>query len=98
MPTKSVPSTQTGQRIMIVGTTGSGKTTLACQLAKRLALSQVDLDALYWNPQWTPAPPEVFRERVSTALSGDRWVVDGNYQQVRDLIWQRADTFIWLDY
>src|SRR5215813_3241988 len=98
MPTKNVPSTQTRQRIMIIGTTGSGKTTLASQLAKRLALSQVELDALYWNPQWTPASPEVFRERVSAALSGERWVVDGNYQLVRDLIWQRADTLIWLDY
>jgi adenylate kinase family enzyme len=83
---------------VVVGTTGSGKTTLARQLAKRLALSHVELDALHWNPQWTPAPPEVFRARVSAALSGERWVVDGNYHQARDLIWQRADTLIWLDY
>jgi adenylate kinase family enzyme len=98
MPTESISSTQPGQRIVVVGSTGSGKSTLARQLAKRLALSCVELDALYWESGWTPAPLEVFRERVNAALSGDRWVVDGNYHLVRDLVWLRADTLIWLDY
>ncbi len=87
-----------GQRIIVVGTTGSGKTTLARQLAERRALPHVELDALHWNPNWTPAPTEVFRERTARALSGDSWVVDGNYHAVRDIVWQRGDTIIWLDY
>lgn len=83
---------------MVVGTTGSGKTTLATQLARRLGVKHVELDALHWDPNWTEAPLEVFRERVSDALSGDVWVTDGNYRKVRDLVWGRADTVVWLDY
>ena len=85
-----------GQRIVVVGLTSSGKSTLASQLAKRFTLPQVEMDSLHWGPNWTPAPPDVLRERVAQAISGDRWVVDGN--MVRELVWQRADTLIWLDY
>ncbi|MBD1918479.1 MULTISPECIES: AAA family ATPase [Cyanophyceae] len=85
-------------RISIVGPTGSGKTTLARQVAQRCLLSHVELDALQWEPNWTPAEPQVFRDRVTAALSGDRWVVDGNYSAVRDIVWGRDDTVVFLDY
>lgn len=85
-------------RIAVVGTTGSGKTTVARQLADRLGLPHVELDALNWEPNWTEAPREVFRERISAALRGDAWVADGNYSKVRDIVWARADTIVWLDY
>ncbi len=87
-----------GQRIAIVGTTGSGKTTLARQLAERLNLRHVELDALHWGPNWTEPPPDEFRQRVSAALNGQCWVVDGNYGKARDIIWGQADCLIWLDY
>jgi adenylate kinase family enzyme len=87
-----------GQRISVVGTTGSGKTSLAGLLARRLALPHVELDSLHWGPDWTPVPPEVFRARVSQALQCPRWVCDGNYSPVRDIVWAKADTIIWLDY
>jgi adenylate kinase family enzyme len=86
------------QRIAVVGTSGSGKTTLAHRLAQCLGLSHVELDALHWGPNWTPVPRELFRERLMQALSGDAWVVNGNYSAVRDIIWSRADTVVWLDY
>jgi len=86
------------QRIAVVGTTGSGKTTLAYRLAKLLGVAHVELDALHWGPNWTPPPIPVFRERIAQALRGDRWVVDGNYSRVRDIVWGRADTVVWLDY
>lgn len=85
-------------KIAIVGTSGSGKTTLARQTSQRLAIPHVELDALYWEPNWTEATIEVFRLRVETALSGDAWVVDGNYSKIRPLVWSRADTIVWLDY
>jgi len=84
------------RRIAIIGTTGAGKTTLAEQLSRRLAIPAVELDALYWDTGWKPAPREEFRSRVSQAL-GDAWIADGNYSQVRDLVWGSADTLIWLD-
>jgi adenylate kinase family enzyme len=88
----------TGQRIAVIGVTGSGKTTLAAQLARRLSVCHVEMDALYWEPHWTEAPLDVFRARVADALNGNAWVVDGNYSKVRDIVWGRADTIVWLDY
>lgn len=87
-----------GQRIHIVGTSGSGKTTLARQISQHLAIPHLELDALYHEPNWTEAPTEVFRKRVEQALRGENWVVDGNYSKVRDIVWSRADTVVWLDY
>lgn len=86
------------QRISVVGTSGSGKTTLARQISQRLAIPHVELDALHHEPNWTEAPIDVFRHRVEHSLSGDRWVVDGNYSKVRDIVWSRADTVVWLNY
>jgi len=86
------------RRVVVVGTTGAGKTTVARILADKWGVPCVELDALYWGPNWTPVPDDVFRERVAQAVVQDAWVVDGNYGVVRHLIWQRADTVIWLDY
>ena len=87
-----------GRRIVVLGSTGSGKTTLAATLARRLGVPHVEMDALHWDPGGTEAPLDVFRERLACALAGDAWVVDGNYSKVRDIAWGRADTLVWLDY
>ncbi len=86
------------KRIVIIGRTGSGKTTLARELAAALGMPHVELDALYFGPNFSTVPLSVLRERTSAAIAGDRWVTDGNKSAVRDLVWPRADTIIWLDY
>ena len=86
------------RRIVVVGSTGSGKTTLAKALAGRLGYPFIELDALHWDPSWSAAPTELFRARIAEATSADCWVVDGNYSVARDLIWERADLLVWLDY
>jgi adenylate kinase family enzyme len=86
------------RRIAVVGTAGSGKTTLARKLAARLDVPHVELDSLHWEANWTPAPKEVFHRRVAQALSGEAWTTDGNYSELRDLTWGKADTVVWLDY
>jgi adenylate kinase family enzyme len=86
------------RRVIVVGTTGSGKTVLARRVSERLGLPFFDLDALYWGPRWTPHPLDQFRDSVRQALSGDAWATGGNYSKVRDIVWTRADALIWLDY
>ena len=86
------------KRIAVVGTTGSGKTILGRRLSRSLRVPHVELDALNWEPNWTPAPTELFRRRVADALAADAWVVDGGYSVVRDIVWDRATTLVWLDY
>jgi adenylate kinase family enzyme len=86
------------QRIVVIGTSGSGKTSMARALAARLGLPHVELDSLHWEPNWTEAPTELLRERTLEATAGAGWVVDGNYNKLRDVVWPRADTIVWLDY
>jgi adenylate kinase family enzyme len=85
-------------RIIVVGTSGVGKTTLARTIAERLNLSHIEMDALHWEANCTPAAPELFRERVKTAVSQESWVMDGGYGVVRGLTWGRANLLLWLDY
>jgi adenylate kinase family enzyme len=86
------------RRIAIIGTTGSGKSALAERLAPLLDAELIELDALFWTPGWRPVLPELFRQRVEAATAGERWIIAGNYGQVRDLVWGRADTLVWLDF
>jgi len=86
------------KRIVTIGTTSSGKSTLAETLANKFGYTFIDLDALHWEPNWTEAPLDVFRSRVEEATRAPNWVVAGNYHVVRDLLWRKAEVVIWLDY
>jgi len=87
-----------GRRVAVIGTTGSGKTTLARAIAQCLGYPHIELDALHWEPNWVEAPLDVFRMRVDAALRGETWVTDGNYSKGRDIVWSGADTLVWMDY
>jgi adenylate kinase family enzyme len=71
---------------------------LAKRIGNILGHPHIELDAIYWQPNWNPRSHEEFREIVCQTLTGDRWVVDGNYSVVRDIVWSRATTLIWLNY
>jgi len=86
------------RRVIVVGTTGSGKTTFSAALARRFSLVHIELDALHWAAGWQEVPDSLFREKVEHAIRTPAWVVDGNYHTVRDLTFPRADAVIWLDY
>ena len=98
LPRDPATSLRGCHRLLILGRTGSGKTTLGRELAVALELPHVELDALYFGPDLSTVPLEVLRERTIAAIAGDRWVTDGNKRAVRDLVWPRADTVVWLDY
>jgi adenylate kinase family enzyme len=84
-------------RIAVVGNSGTGKTSMARHLAQRLQVPHTELDAIFHQPGWTELDVTEFRRRVGVLVAEPRWVIDGNYRQVRDLIWARADTVVWLD-
>ena len=85
-------------RIVVVGTSGAGKTTFARELALTSGMPHVELDELHWLPGWRARPREEFRALVEDATAGRHWIVDGNYSAVRDVLWIRATDLVWLDY
>lgn len=85
------------ERVVVIGGSGSGKTTVAAQLGTLLDAPHIELDALNWEPNWVEAPLEVFQKRVTEAVATNRWVIDGSYRKVRDIVWPRATTIVWLD-
>jgi adenylate kinase family enzyme len=84
--------------VAVVGNTGSGKTTLARTLATRLDVPHVELDALFWRPDWEMAPTEEFQAAVDELIASDGWVVDGNYfGALGERVLARADLVVWMD-
>jgi adenylate kinase family enzyme len=85
------------QRVLVAGITGSGKTTFAREVSRRADLPFHEMDALYHGPEWTPIPS--FAADVAAIAAGERWVFDSHgYEEVRDLVWSRADSVVWLAY
>lgn len=86
------------RRVSVVGCSGSGKSTVAAQLAAALGVPYLELDAIRHQAGWRELPDDEFVERAEVFVAADGWVVDGNYSQVRDaVVWSRADTIVWLD-
>lgn len=85
------------KRINIVGTSGSGKSTFAKKLATSLNYPYVELDRIYWEPNWTAASDSKFFAHLSTQLNGEEWILDGNYSRTTPIKWERAEMVIWLD-
>ncbi|MFD1152686.1 P-loop NTPase family protein [Saccharothrix hoggarensis] len=86
------------RRIVLLGVSGAGKTTLANELAALVGGAHVELDALQHGPDWTSPPVEEYRQRLAEATDGPAWVVDGNFvRQTAEVLWHRADLLVWLD-
>jgi adenylate kinase family enzyme len=86
------------RRIIVVGCPGSGKTSLALKLGRKLGLPVVHLDVLYWRPGWKASDKASFRARVADATAGEEWVVDGSFSGLAfDITLARADTLVVID-
>jgi len=85
-------------RVAVIGTSCSGKTTFARRLAEKLESNHLELDSVYWGPRWRTVPETAFRSAVEDAARKERWVIDGNYRMVREIIWSRATAIAWLNY
>jgi len=86
------------KRIAVVGTSCSGKTALAREVAEALGIPHVEMDALFWMPGWQKRPKDEFREMIAEVTSRDAWVLDGNYGSTRDIVMPRVTHVVWLNY
>jgi adenylate kinase family enzyme len=88
------------RRVSVVGGSCTGKTTTSRELARRLGVPHIELDALHHDPGWQEAPADVLQARVDAAFAAapDGWVVDGNYQGKLGMwVIEHADTVVFLD-
>lgn len=87
------------ERILVMGSSGSGKSTFARRLGAVTGIPVVSLDALYWKPGWTAPDAAEFETRATEATRQPRWIMDGNYRSsgAGDLRRSLADTVIWFD-
>jgi adenylate kinase family enzyme len=85
------------ERVLVIGSPGAGKSTLAAEIARVTGLPLVHLDQLHWKPGWVESGKEEFEAKVREAVARPRWVIDGNYGGTLPLRLTRADTVIDLD-
>jgi adenylate kinase family enzyme len=85
------------RRILVIGNSGGGKSTLARRLGEKLGLPVIHLDVLFWKPGWVESDKDEFKLRVAEALKGPAWISDGNFSSSFDVSMARADTIVWID-
>ncbi|WP_051526666.1 P-loop NTPase family protein [Alkanindiges illinoisensis] len=86
------------QRINVVGTSASGKTTFSKALAQKMAVPHIEMDALNWQSNWEACTFEELLIKLKQCLAADSWILDGNYSKTTPVKWQNVDMVIWLDY
>ena len=85
-------------KINVVGTSGSGKSTLSKKIATTLDIPFLEMDAIFWKPNWTEPTNEEFFPKLEKALAQESWVLDGNYSRTRSIKWKDVDMVIWVDF
>ncbi len=85
------------KRILVIGSSGSGKSTFARRLGELLSLEVIYLDKLFWSSGWVETPKDEWRTVVEKSLQGDSWIIDGNYSATMDLRLPACDTVIFLE-
>lgn len=85
------------RRVLVAGTSGAGKTTLATLVAQSWRLPRVELDALHHGQNWQPRP--TFVSEVEAFVEQQCWVTEWQYTaKLGDILHSRADCVLWLDH
>ncbi len=86
------------KRILVLGSAGSGKSTLTKRIGHILMLPVIHLDKYYWNPNWEETPADEWKEKVARLTTKDKWVMDGGYYSTLEMRVKRADSIIFIDF
>ncbi len=86
------------KRINIVGSSGSGKSTFGKKLSSSVGIPYIEMDEIFWGPNWYRPEKEEFYAKIENRITGDSWILDGNYSKSTHVKWKNVQTVIWLDY
>ena|SRR3989344_8757273 len=87
------------ERILIIGLNGSGKSTFANKLGKKLNLEVTHLDKIYYEPGWKHIQTkEEWRQTIAELVFKEKWIIDGQYSSTLDIRMPAADTIIYFDF
>jgi adenylate kinase family enzyme len=85
------------RRVLVIGSSGAGKSALSRRLGEITGLPVIHLDKHYWRPGWTEPPKDVWRDQVSELVKGDEWIIDGNFGGTMEQRLEKCDTVVFLD-
>ncbi|MBH1939749.1 hypothetical protein I5677_02430 [Mobilitalea sibirica] len=88
---------KTYNKIILVGSAGSGKSYLSKIIAYYTKKPLIHLDNEYWKPDWTATPKQEWIDRQKALIAGESWIIDGNYHSTLELRFEAADCVIFLD-
>jgi adenylate kinase family enzyme len=86
------------KRVLVIGSSGAGKSTFSRRLGEKTGLEVIHLDKLHWKPNWTEPPKDEWQKTVAEALKSDSWIMDGNYSATIEMRIRAADTVVFLDF
>ncbi len=85
------------RKIAIVGSAGTGKSTLARALGSILNIEVIHLDRYFWLPGWKEKPKEARVQILQGLVQEEKWIIEGTYFSTSDIRLKEADTIIFLD-
>lgn len=87
------------RKINVVGASGSGKTTFSKSLSCILGFEHIEIDSVFWGPNWHhPSDEEFYSDLKQSLKNKDSWILDGNYTRTIPIKWENVELVIWLDY
>ncbi|MDQ4121509.1 MAG: DNA topology modulation protein [Acidobacteriota bacterium] len=85
------------KRVLVIGSSGAGKSTFSRRLSEKTGLPLIHMDVLYWKPNWVETDKEEWKKILEKAMIGDAWVMDGNFSGTMPMRLEKCDTVIFLD-
>ncbi len=86
------------KKVLVLGCSGSGKSTFSIKLHEKTGLPLYHLDNIWWKADRSHISREEFDEQLSELVSGDSWIIDGDYSRTYEKRIAACDTSVLLDY